>query len=112
MLGLGVLAAVLQTACATSTRGTIGAILGRQVGGRTFVRDTPQHLAAFQAGIRPGDELLFVDGREVSSLSDEELRAALHGRIGEKVSLTLVRGGDEILRVSLARSAAESYAGL
>ncbi|HSC86995.1 MAG TPA: PDZ domain-containing protein [Polyangiaceae bacterium] len=95
-------------ACGGSSHGTIGAVLGRRGDGRVFLRDVPEHLAAGRAGLKPGDEVLLVDGRDVRSLDERELRAALEGAVGEEVKLTLVRDG-EVLRVTLKRSMAEAY---
>jgi len=100
--------AVLLAACA-SRAGTIGAILTREETGRTFVRDVPPHLAAYQAGVRRGDEILFVEGRQVRSLSDAELHSLLSGSVDQEVHLTLARDGATILRLSVARSPAEPY---
>lgn len=96
------------TACAGPPPGTIGAVLGRQGSGRVFLREVPPHLAAGRAGLRAGDEILFVDGRDVRLLTEAELRRALGGQVGETVQLTLARG-EEILRVTLTRSQAEPY---
>lgn len=105
----GLLCMILFVQCTAGAHGTIGAILAREQAGRTFVRDAPEHLAAFEAGIRPGDELLFVNGLEVKTLSDEELHDQLSGAVGQEVQLTLARGGHEILRLSVRRSPAEPY---
>jgi len=100
--------AVLLVACA-SRAGTIGAILTREQSGRTFVRDVPPHLAAYQAGVRRGDEVLFVEGRQVGSLSDAELHSLLSGPVDQEVHLTLARDKTTILRLSVSRSPAEPY---
>lgn len=102
--------AALLLVCACAARpGTIGAILVREDTGRTYIRDVPSHLAAYRAGLRRGDELLFVEGRQVSSLTDAELHRLLAGAVDDEVQLTLVRDGATILRVSLARTPAEPY---
>lgn len=104
-----ILLLLLIAACSSTTHGTIGAILGRGDSGRTYVRAAPEHLAAYRAGIRTGDELLFVDGHEVQGLTDEQLRQILEGGIGQEIQLTLARGQTEIVRVTLSRSRAEPY---
>jgi len=108
-LWASVVALQLLLACTPNTRGTIGAILARGSEGRTFVRDTPPSLAAYGAGIRPGDELLFVNGIEVRTLSDTELQQLLGGMAGQEVQLTLVRGEAQVIRVTVARSPAMRY---
>jgi C-terminal processing protease CtpA/Prc len=82
--------------------GTIGAMLGQQPDGRLFIRDTPAHLAAYERGLRPGDEVLLIDGRDVRRMDPRALHEALSGDVGTKVKLTAVRG-DEVIRVTLVR---------
>jgi C-terminal processing protease CtpA/Prc len=89
-------------------RGTIGAVLLRKSDGRVYVRDVPEHLSAYRAGIRAGDELLLIDGQDVRRFTDDDLRRSLSGLVGEPVKLTLARG-DEVLRVTVKRSMAEPY---
>jgi C-terminal processing protease CtpA/Prc len=96
-------------ACASPPPGTIGAILARDASGHTYVREVPEQLAAYDAGIRPGDELLFVDGQEAQSLSDRELQGLLGGVVGQEVQLTLVRNHSQVIRVTVARSKAQRY---
>ncbi len=95
-------------ACGPPARGTIGAVLGRRGDGRVFLREVPEHLAAAKADLHPDDELLLVDGRDVRTLTESELREALEGGVGEEVKLTLLRG-DKVIRATLKRSMAEPY---
>lgn len=84
--------------------GSIGAILARDAeSGRVLVEEAPQGLAASAAGIERGDELIVVDGVQVTELSPDELRRKLRGEVGSEVKVTLARG-DRILRVSLKRT--------
>ena len=106
-LGAG---ASIGIACGPAPHGTIGAILGQQTGGRVFIRDAPPDLAAAQAGLRPGDEILFIDGVQASGLSREELSQVLGGPVGEPVQLTVLRKR-EVLRVTVTRSEARRYSG-
>ena len=96
--------AFLPIACAAQ-RGTIGALLGQQPDGRVLVREAPKGLAADRAGVREGDEVLTVEGRDVRQMSAAELHKALSGEVGEQVKLTLLRG-KEIVRVTLRRTPA------
>jgi len=91
--------AAVLFACAGST-GTIGAVLGQRPSGRLFVRSAPPHLAAASAGVRMGDEVLLIDGRDVRQMSAREVHRSLEGDVGDTVKLTLVRGSD-IVRVTL-----------
>jgi C-terminal processing protease CtpA/Prc len=84
-------------------KGTIGAVLGQDSEGRLFVRDVPAGLAAERADLRPGDEILLIDGRDARALGARGVHEALEGKVGESVKLTLVRDG-QILRVTLKRT--------
>lgn len=103
-----VLALALPAGCAART-GTIGAVLGQDPEGRLFVREAPEDLAAARGGVRPGDEILLIDGRDARAMTPRAVHAALAGEIGETVRLTLVRDG-RIVRVSLKRTPARRHA--
>src|SRR5687768_13592823 len=107
LIALGASASV-GIACGPAPHGTIGAILGQQNDGRVFIRDVPPDLAAAQAGLEPGDEILFIDGVQASSLSPEELSQLLGGPVGAPVQLTLLRKG-EVLRITVTRSEARRH---
>jgi carboxyl-terminal processing protease len=47
---------------------------------------------AYQAGIRPGDQILAVDGQSTAGFSLQDAVKKLRGREGEKVKLTIGRG--------------------
>lgn len=91
-------------ACAAE-RGTIGALLRRDSDQRLFVYDTPPHLAADRAGLREGDEILLIDGKDVRSFDDRSLHRILSGDVGAPVKLTVIRD-DQVLRVTLKRTPA------
>jgi C-terminal processing protease CtpA/Prc len=95
-LGLG------SVACGPS-RGTIGAVLAQNADRRLFIREVPPGLAADRAGVREGDEVLLIDGRDARQMTPEAVHGALSGDVGEGVKLTLVRD-DEVVRVRLERS--------
>jgi carboxyl-terminal processing protease len=90
--------------CGSTVVGTIGAVLGRDNDDHSlYVRDVPEGLAAAEAGLEPGDEIVMIDGVYVRSLGTQELRAKLRGEVGSKVALTVVRG-ERVMRVELART--------
>lgn len=95
----------LATACATS-RGTIGAVLAQGGDRRLSIREVPPGLAAARAGVQSGDELLLIEGRDVRRMSASEVHWALEGDVGQPVKLTLIRDGQQVVRVTLYRSAA------
>lgn len=101
------LALTLPAGCAAGS-GTIGAVLGQDPDGRLFVRETPEDLAAARGGIRPGDEILLIDGRDARAMTPRAVHTALTGEVGETVRLTLVRDG-RIVRVSLKRTPARRH---
>lgn len=100
--------ASLLAGCGPPPRGTIGAVLLRKEDGRVYVRDVPAHLAAAKAGVRPGDELLLIEGQDVRRLGDDDLRRVLSGQVDEPVRLTFV-SDQEVRRVTIHRSMAEPY---
>lgn len=98
----------LSVSCAAPTKGTIGAVLGHTSEGRLYLRDVPAGLAAEQAGLRAGDELLLIDGLDVRQLDSAEVHRLLSGEVGASLNLTVLRG-EEIVRVQLLRTAARRH---
>lgn len=95
----------LLAACATS-RGTIGAVIAQDSdSGRLFLREVPASLAAGQANLKPGDEILLIDGLDVRRLDPEQINALLTGDVGSPVKLTVIRQ-EQVLRVTLKRTEA------
>jgi C-terminal processing protease CtpA/Prc len=93
---------MLTAGCAART-GSIGAVLGQSgADGRVTVRQAPPEHAAARAGIRAGDEILLIDGRDVRAMSPDAIHQALEGDVGSTVRLTLLRQG-KIERISLTR---------
>lgn len=85
------------------SRGTIGAVLAQDADRRLFIREVPPGLAAERAGVREGDEVLLIDGRDARQMTPDAVHGALSGDVGDPVKLTLVRD-DEVVRVRLERS--------
>jgi S1-C subfamily serine protease len=96
------LSIVVCLACGVE-RGTVGAKFGRDNDGHLYVRDAPPGLGADKAGIREGDEVILIDGRDPRPLSDDAVHVLLSGERGTAVRFTLLRG-DEVLRVSVQRT--------
>lgn len=103
-----VLLVLAQSSACGPSKGTIGAVLGQDADGRLFVRDAPAGLAAARADLRPGDEILLIDGHDARAMGPRGVHEALEGKVGEPVKLTLVREG-EILRVTLMRTPAKKH---
>lgn len=92
-------------ACSGPAVGSVGAVLGvDNESGAVHVRETREGAAADKAGLRPGDEIVMIDGVYVREMGAAAVRERLRGEVGTSVELTVVRG-DEVLRVKLVRSA-------
>jgi len=88
--------------------GSIGAVLVQShPDGKVTVRDVPPGLPAAQAGIVPGDEVLFIEGRDVRDMSPDAVHFALEGQVGSVVELTILHRG-KIERIPLKRAPLES----
>lgn len=92
-----------SVACASNLRGTVGARFGRDADGHVYVREAPQDLGAARAGIREGDELILIEGRDVRPMSDATLHSVLSGEVGTRIRFTLLRG-EEVLRTTVQRT--------
>ena len=99
-----ILISIMVTCCAAE-RGTIGAVLGQRADGRVFLRDVPPGLAADRAALKPGDQLLLIEGRDVRQMSALEIHRSLSGHIGAPVKLTWLRE-ERVVRVTLRRTPA------
>jgi C-terminal processing protease CtpA/Prc len=99
---------LLTAAACAPKRGTIGAVLAQKDDGRLFLRELPPGLAAERGGLRPDDEILLIDGRDVRAMRTEEVHQALSGEVGTAVKLTLLRG-HQVIRVTLRRTEARKY---
>jgi C-terminal processing protease CtpA/Prc len=94
--------------CGGSQRGTIGAVLAQRGDGRVYVRDAPEGLGAEQAGLKPGDEILFIDGIHARAMTAQQVHQALSGPVGAPVKLTVLRDG-KIVRLTVTRTQARKY---
>ncbi len=103
---LALLAAL--SACTPTSRGTIGAVLAQDPGGRVTLREVPEDLAAGVAGLAPGDELMLIDGLDVRQMDASTLHQLLSGEVGQTIELTVVRG-EEVLHVQLTRTPARRH---
>jgi C-terminal processing protease CtpA/Prc len=100
----GLCLAATLGAC-SADRGTIGALIAQTPDQQLVLRDVPPKLAAAQAGLRPGDEILLIDGQDVRELDERGIHRALGGNVGDPVKLTLLREG-RVVRVTLRRTPA------
>lgn len=82
-----------------SLHGNIGSGVGIEMGLRDgyvrVLRTLPDNPAK-KAGVMAGDIIYKVDGEEVYTLSTEEIANKVRGETGSEVTLTVVRGGEEL----------------
>lgn len=76
----------------TGQYGGIGA-LTRQIYNRTVVTMVYENYPAYKNGLRIGDEVLKMDGIELSRITVEEANHLMHGQVGTNVKLTVKRMG-------------------
>lgn len=67
------------------------ATLGRRAG-QTWIIDVLEGTPADRAGLRPGDFIVSVDGKDVTSLLSVEVARLLRGQVGSIVSVVVDRG--------------------
>jgi carboxyl-terminal processing protease len=83
----------------------IGAIVSKDetTGALTIVRPFPDSPAE-QAGILPGDEVVTVDGEDISELDENVIISMVKGPAGTDVVLGIQRQGeDEVLQITVTR---------
>lgn len=87
-------------------KGTIGAVISQEeTSGRLFLREVPEGLAAARKALKPGDEILLIDGVDVRFMTEPQIHAALVGEVDSPVKLTVIRE-EQVLRVTLQRTEA------
>jgi C-terminal processing protease CtpA/Prc len=105
MTGLLLFVCPLLLDCA-ARKGTIGAVIAQdEQSGRLYLREVPAGLAAARAKLKPGDEILLIDGRDVRRMDPGQIHAALVGEVDATVKLTLIRE-EQVHRVTLRRTLA------
>ncbi len=78
----------------TGQYGGIGA-LTRTIGKRTVVTMVYQSYPAYKNGLKIGDEVIKMDGRELAKLTQEEANHLMRGQVGTPIKLTVKRFGQE-----------------
>lgn len=66
---------------------------GLRIGPNSTAMDVFQNAPAWQAGVRPGDVIEYVDNISTRNMQPQELSDRITGPIGTKVTLIIVRGG-------------------
>ena len=87
----------------TGQYGGIGA-LTRTIQKRTVVSMVYESYPAYKNGLRIGDEVIKMDGIELSTLSQEETNHLMRGQVGTPVKLSVKRyGQDNLLELEFKR---------
>lgn len=87
----------------TGQYGGIGADT-REINGRTVVEMVYENFPAYKNGLRIGDEIIKMDGIDLSTLSREEATHLMRGQVGTPVKLTVKRmGADKPLELEFKR---------
>ncbi len=82
-------------ACGGSTPGTIGAGLGQKSDHRLFVRSLPSGEGGDRAGLMLDDEILAIDGKDVRTMGQDDVRRAVRGDVGSSLTVTILRNGEK-----------------
>ncbi len=86
----------------TGQYGGIGALIRRR-DDLVLISEPYEGFPAMKAGIRAGDEILEVDGRQVTGLDTEEVSKLLKGQAGSSVNVVVNREGVGTMQHTLAR---------
>ena len=86
----------------------IGANVGSNDKGQLIIVNALPDQPADRAGLKAGDIVLKVDGRDIAGLSVEDAVALIRGPKGSKVVLTIQRGDGAPFDVSITRNAIET----
>jgi len=91
--------------------GGVGVRIKRNGGDPVIVWELLDGGSAAKAGIKPGDAILKVDGRDATPLTLDQLANAIRGPEGTQVKLTVERGGSKkVQEIALKRVALEDPA--
>ncbi len=86
----------------TGQYGGIGAVT-RRFGDRTVITEVYENHAAARAGLRPGDEVLRIDGIELKRLSMDEANQLVRGQVGNSLKLSVRKPSGTIVETELKR---------
>jgi carboxyl-terminal processing protease len=79
----------------TGEYGGIGALI-QDVDNKITITEPYENFAAFKAGLRAGDEIIEVNGKNVSSGKTEDITTMLKGQAGTPTKLKIIRLGQSI----------------
>lgn len=86
----------------TGQYGGIGALI-RQMGDYTFIAEPYEDCPAAKSGIKAGDKILSIDGKNMAKKSTDEVSDALKGPKGTSIEVEIERKGEGKKKITIAR---------
>ncbi len=86
----------------TGQYGGIGALI-RQIGDYTFISEPYEDCPAAKSGIKAGDKILTIDGKNMAKKSTDEVSDALKGPKGTSIEVEIERKGEGKKKITIAR---------
>ena len=86
----------------TGQYGGIGALI-RQMGDYTFIAEPYEDCPAAKSGIKAGDKILTIDGKNMAKKTTDEVSDALKGPKGTSIEVEIERKGEGKKKITIAR---------
>jgi len=86
----------------TGQYGGIGALI-RQMGDYTFIAEPYEDCPAAKSGIKAGDKIMSIDGKNMAKKSTDEVSDALKGPKGTSIVVEIERKGEGVKKITIAR---------
>ena len=86
----------------TGQYGGIGALI-RQMGDYTFISEPYEDCPAAKSGIKAGDKILTIDGKNMAKKTSDEVSDALKGPKGTSIEVEIERKGEGKKKITIAR---------
>lgn len=86
----------------TGQYGGIGALI-RQIGDYTFISEPYEDCPAAKSGIKAGDKILTIDGKNMAKKTTDEVSDALKGPKGTSIEVEIERKGEGLKKITIER---------
>jgi len=86
----------------TGQYGGIGALI-RQIGDYTFISEPYEDCPAAKSGIKAGDKILTIDGKNMAKKTTDEVSDALKGPKGTSIEVEIERKGEGLKKIKIER---------
>ncbi len=86
----------------TGQYGGIGALI-RQMGDYTFISEPYEDCPAAKSGIKAGDKILTIDGKNMAKKTSDEVSDALKGPKGTSIEVEIERKGEGKKKITISR---------